>query len=79
MQIIAQLEATQSHWLANYTWNKKLQLLLNRNDKWFVKIKEKAIEYGGNVPFIRPKNLSGDNAKSIDVVIHSIDYLNHKV
>jgi len=41
MQIIAQLEATQSHWLANYTWNKKLQLLLNRNDKWFVKIKKK--------------------------------------
>lgn len=41
MQIIAQLEATQSHWLANYTWNKKLQLLLNRTDKWFVKIKKK--------------------------------------
>ena len=38
MQIIAQLEATQSHWLANCTWNKKLQLLLNRTDKWFVKI-----------------------------------------
>lgn len=50
-------------------------VLISTDDE---KIKEKAIEYGGNVPFIRPKNLSDDKSKSIDVVIHSIDYLKNQ-
>ena len=30
---------------------------------------------GAEVPFVRPKELSGDTASSIDVVIHALDYL----
>lgn len=39
------------------------------------KIKEKALEYGAKVPFIRPYEISNDSAKSIDVVLHAINYL----
>ena len=31
-------------------------------------------ELGANVPFLRPEYLSGDKAKSIDYVIHALDY-----
>jgi len=30
---------------------------------------------GADVPFIRPKRFAGDKAKSIDVVLHALDYL----
>jgi len=33
-----------------------------------------AQQYGANVPFLRPDELSNDSAKSIDVVIHAIDF-----
>ena len=33
------------------------------------KIKSEAIKYGANVPFLRPKELANDCAKSIDVAI----------
>jgi len=29
---------------------------------------------GANVPFLRPDNIAGDKAKSLDYIIHSIDY-----
>lgn len=35
-------------------------------------IKAEAIKYGAKVPFIRPKKLSNDSAKSIDVAIHAV-------
>jgi len=38
-------------------------------------IQEISIKYGALAPFIRPKYLSGDTTKSIDVVMHFIDYL----
>lgn len=38
------------------------------------KIKNVALEYGANVPFIRPKELADDHSKSIDVVTHAIDF-----
>ena len=31
---------------------------------------------GASVPFMRPENISGDHAKTIDVILHAIDYLN---
>lgn len=38
-------------------------------------IAEIAIEYGANVPFIRPSDLSSDDASAIDVYLHAIEYL----
>ncbi|AEB75675.1 cytidylyltransferase domain-containing protein [Clostridium botulinum] len=38
-------------------------------------IKDVSLEYGAKVPFLRPKEISDDKAKSIDVVLHAIDYL----
>lgn len=37
-------------------------------------IKDIAQQYGANVPFLRPENLSNDSAKSIDLVLHAIDF-----
>lgn len=39
------------------------------------KIKEVSLKYGASVPFLRPEEISNDTAKSIDVVIHGINYL----
>ena len=38
-------------------------------------IKEVSLSYGAKVPFLRPDEISTDRAKSIDVVLHGIDYL----
>nr|WP_243894336.1 MULTISPECIES: acylneuraminate cytidylyltransferase family protein [Clostridium] len=38
-------------------------------------IKDISLKYGAKVPFLRPKEISDDKAKSIDVVLHAIDYL----
>jgi N-acylneuraminate cytidylyltransferase/CMP-N,N'-diacetyllegionaminic acid synthase len=38
-------------------------------------IKEVSMNYGANVPFLRPDKFSDDKAKSIDVVIHAIEFL----
>ncbi len=43
-----------------------------------IEIKEVAIQFGVQVPFIRPDFLSSDTAKSIDVVIHAIEFLKNK-
>ena len=37
-------------------------------------IKVIAEQYGAKVPFLRPEELSSDTAKSIDVVLHAIDF-----
>ena len=43
-----------------------------------VGIKEVSMKYGANVPFLRPEKISSDEAKSIDVVLHGIEFLkNH--
>ena len=39
------------------------------------KIAEISSKYGAEVPFNRPKSLSSDKAKMIDVVIHCLDFL----
>ncbi|NVK50394.1 MAG: acylneuraminate cytidylyltransferase family protein [Cyclobacteriaceae bacterium] len=38
------------------------------------KIAEIARNYGGEVPFIRPKELAEDKTPSIDVVLHALDF-----
>lgn len=40
-----------------------------------LKIAEISKKYGASVPFIRPDYLSGDDASSIDVYLHAIEYL----
>lgn len=40
-----------------------------------LKYKKKAIQYGIDVPFIRPKKLSKDTTPSADVIIHAINFL----
>ena len=34
-----------------------------------------AEQYGASVPFIRPKDLSKDTSSSVDVILHSLDYM----
>ena len=41
-------------------------------------IKVVAEKYGAEVPFLRPQELSSDIAKSIDVVLHTIDFYKNK-
>lgn len=37
-----------------------------------------AIKYGAEVPFIRPEELATDRSKTIDVVLHAINYLGNE-
>lgn len=39
------------------------------------RIKETALQYGGDVPFLRPDALASDTATTLEVVIHAIDSL----
>lgn len=39
------------------------------------KIKEVALKFGGDVPFMRPKELALDTSKTIDAVVHAINWL----
>ncbi len=39
------------------------------------KIKDISLEYGAEVPFNRPKNLAGDEATNIDVILHAINQI----
>ncbi len=38
-------------------------------------IRDSSIEHGAEVPFLRPIELASDEAKTIDVVLHSVDFL----
>ena len=37
-------------------------------------IADVGIKLGANVPFLRPKNISGDKAKSIDFILHALEF-----
>ncbi len=39
------------------------------------KIAAVAKEFGANVPFLRPKELASDTSKTIDAVLHAIEYM----
>lgn len=43
-----------------------------------MEIAEVSRNYGGEVPFIRPKELAKDNTPSIDVVLHAIEFFEQK-
>jgi CMP-N,N'-diacetyllegionaminic acid synthase len=47
------------------------RVIVNTEDKDIAKISK---EYGAEVPFIRPKELARDEAKGIDVVLHTIEW-----
>gem|GEM_PF-434123 len=38
------------------------------------RIADIAREWGGNVPFLRPDEISGDSAKSVEFLLHAVDY-----
>ena len=42
------------------------------------KIAKIAKEYGASVPFLRPSEIAGDTAKTIDVMVHCIDFLKNE-
>lgn len=42
------------------------------------KIADVSSRLGASVPFLRPKSISGDKAKSIDFMLHAIDYFEKK-
>lgn len=42
------------------------------------KIAEMGRKLGANVPFLRPESISGDKAKSIDFILHAINYYEEK-
>lgn len=39
-----------------------------------VEIKDVSLNYGAKVPFLRPEEISNDTAKSIDVVLHALEF-----
>jgi len=48
------------------------KVVVSTDDKEITEISKK---YGAEIPFVRPKELAEDNAKGIDVVLHTIDWL----
>lgn len=44
-----------------------------------VEIAEIALNFGGEVPILRPKELATDTSSTVDTIIHMIDYLKEKV
>lgn len=47
------------------------EILISTDDKEIARIAQKA---GGRVPFLRPPKISGDNATSEDVILHSLKW-----
>lgn len=48
------------------------KVLVSTDDQ---KIKEVSVSFGAEVPFLRPEEISNDSAKSIDVVLHAVNFL----
>lgn len=46
--------------------------IVSTDSEFIMEISEK---YGASVPFKRPANLSSDEAKSLDVIFHAVDFL----
>lgn len=42
------------------------------------KIAKIANSYGANIPFLRPASIAGDRAKSIDFILHAIEFYENK-
>jgi len=64
------------YWTIKNAIKSKLNKIIVSTDS--IKIKKIALSYGVDVPFLRPKNISDDSAKTIDVAIHSINFFKKK-
>lgn len=51
------------------------EVIVSTDSKKIAKI---AQQFGAAVPFLRPKRISGDKAKSVDFVLHAINYFERK-
>jgi CMP-N,N'-diacetyllegionaminic acid synthase len=51
------------------------RILVSTDDATIARIAEK---YGAEVPFLRPKKLSGDRASTAAAVVHALEHLNHE-
>ena len=51
------------------------RVVVSTNDRQIAEVSQ---EYGAEVPFERPANLSEDSSLSIDVVLHALDVLEHE-
>ena len=51
------------------------RLIVSTDDKEIAEISRK---YGAEVPFLRPRELAADNSKSIDVILHALEWLENK-
>ena len=60
-------EALKSKYISKY--------IVSTDDE---EIKNEAIRYDADVPFIRPKSLSSDSATSVDALKHAVDYMENK-
>ena len=47
-------------------------VIVNTDDNEIANI---SVKYGAEVPFLRPEKLAGDKTPMIDVIIHTIDFL----
>ncbi|MDY7000663.1 MAG: acylneuraminate cytidylyltransferase family protein, partial [Thermodesulfobacteriota bacterium] len=50
---------------------------------WLVSSEDRDIiraakEYGGNVPFVRPKDLAGDEVRNIEVALHALKFMEER-
>tara|TARA_Y100000768_G_C23980939_1_gene685737 strand:- start:2131 stop:2826 length:696 start_codon:yes stop_codon:yes gene_type:complete len=57
-------EAKKSKWITDY--------IISTDSLKISKISKK---YGVDVPFLRPKSLSGDKSKSIDALLHALNFM----
>ena len=49
------------------------RIIVSTDDQEIAKI---AINYGAQIPFLRPREVSNDTATTRDVIVHSLDWLN---
>jgi len=61
------IAASESHYVD--------KIILSTDSNEYAQIGE---SYGATIPFLRPDDLASDNASSIDVIIHALDYLSEK-
>ncbi len=60
------------YWSIKSALNSKLDKVIVSTDSKKIKLISK--KFGAEVPFLRPKNISKDNSKSIDLIIHALKY-----
>ena len=64
------------YWTIKEALNSKISKLIVSTDSQ--KYKKISLSYGAEVPFIRPKEISKDTSKTIDLVIHAINFYKKK-